>query len=267
MGAAAATRIVASLFLLFGVLTVPTTTKKPSLLDDTMALIAKYDTPKLHIYDDNGKPAIGFGYNITTDDIKAGKVGSLKIVPDPKAQFGIKIDGPVTHKAIQDLFRKKTQEALAAAQNALPGVTSHNVLKGVASFMYNAGPNVLDDARNRKLRDAIDSQNPAEIANTLLLFNKRNEHGRLVIDAGLIRRREEEAGVIATPDDESGLQEVMPIVNEAMDVGRMGAGAVQQAQQPATAPPIEARPTPLEQPGSPVQDVVRGGTNPIRQVR
>lgn len=267
MGAAAATRVAASLFLLFGVLTVPTSAKKPSLLDDTMALIAKYDTPKFHIYDDNGKPAIGFGYNITTDDIKAGKAGSLKIVPDPKAQFGIKIDGPVTQKAIQDLFRKKTQEAIAAAQNALPGVTSHNILKGLASFMYNAGPNVHKDPKNQQLKAAIESQNPAEIVNVMLLFNKRDEKGKLVIDPGLIRRREEEAGVIATPDDEPGLQEVIPLLNEAMDVGRMGAGAIQQSQQPPTAPPIEARPTPLEQPRSPVQDVIRGSTNSIRQVR
>jgi len=241
--------------------------KKTNLVDDTMALIAQFDTPKFNIYDDNGEPAIGFGHNITPTERKAGKVGSLKLIPDPASKFGIRIDGPVTQKAIQQLFKADTQEAIAAAQNALPGVTSHNILKGVASFMYNAGVNVHTLAENPKLAAAIQSQNPAEIANTLLLFNKRDENGRLVVSPGLVRRREAEAKVIATPDDEAGLQEVIPILNEAMDLGRMGAGAVQQSRQPAATPPINAVPTPLEQPASPVQDVIRGGTNSIRQVR
>ena len=230
------------------------TPKQPSLTDAAMAFIAPFERPQFQIYDDNGKPAIGFGHNITPAEIKAGRVGSLKLIPDPTSKFGVKVDGDITHKAVQQLFKQDVAESIAAAQNVLPGAASRNMTIGLASFLYNTGPNKADAANNPRLAAAVQSGNPSEIVDAFLLFGNRRDPdtGRLVLEPGLVKRREQEASLVATPDGLEGLQEMLPGADVGFGLGATGMAAAQDQlrQDPSMARAAQGvRAQPVGMPG------------------
>lgn len=230
------------------------TPNQPSLADAAMAFIAPFERPRFAIYNDNGKPAIGFGHNITPAEIKAKKVGGLTLVPDPKAEFGFKVEGEVSQKAVQQLFKQDVAESLAAAQNVLPGHASRNMTIGLASFLYNLGPNKVNAVNNPKLAAAVQSGNPSEIVDAFLLFGNRRDPdtGRLVLEEGLVKRREQEASLVATPDGMEGLMEQFPGADIGFTVGATGAAALQDqlAQDPSMARAAQGvRAQPVGMPG------------------
>ena len=222
----------------------PNATKKASVLDDTMEFISKFDQPKLRIHNDNGKPAIGFGHNITSREIAEGKVGALPIRRVGKTSsnpFGLVIDGLVTQKAINQLFKADVQESLAAADNLFPGAKPHNMQVGLASFLYNKGINIASVESSHQLRAALATGSPAHIANAMQRFNKveNKETGKLEVSQGITNRLEAEASLVVTPDEDEPLEPQDALIGglEAMmrvgfDTGQVVGGGLRDANIP-----------------------------------
>lgn len=160
--------------------TKPTQPASIPVMSKTVALVKEFEGFRSQAYwDTDGTPVIGYGLS---------KIGGKSV------NIGDRIEQNEADHALEkqlQIIQTQIEQAVTVKLNA-------HQLGALTSLAFNVG---FDGIKNSTLLRKVNASDYVGAANEFLRWNKANVGGRLVILAGLSRRREAERQLFLTPVD------------------------------------------------------------------
>jgi lysozyme len=147
-----------------------------------LALLSELEGKRNKVYrDSKGLPTIGVGHRLTQSELSSHCVYIFnKAVPY--------LDG-LTGDQINDLLRQDLNHAEAAVVGYVKVPLDQNQFDALVCLVFNIGNFAFHDSSVLK---AVNAQDWAAVPDFWRLWNKETKRGKLVVNKGLVSRREKE---------------------------------------------------------------------------